>query len=91
MKSEGRVSRRDDILRILQQHEEELHHRFGVKSLELFGSAGRDEASETSDIDLLAELNRTVSFFDLCDLEDFLVGPPRRGEGGPGAEARGHR
>src|SRR4029434_3072896 len=39
---------RDNVLKILAEHRDELHQRFDVKSLALFGSVARGEATETS-------------------------------------------
>ena len=61
--------RRDDTIRALKQHSDELTHDFGVKSLALFGSVARDEATEYSDVDLLIELDdRPVGLFHLAQL-----------------------
>ena len=46
---------RDHVLKILAVHRDELRQQFGVKSLALFGSVARGEATETSDVDLLIE------------------------------------
>jgi predicted nucleotidyltransferase len=46
------TKRRDEILRLLRAHREDLI-RLGVKSLALFGSVARDEAGVESDVDLL--------------------------------------
>jgi hypothetical protein len=35
------------VLKILADHQDELHRQFGVKSLALFGSVARAEAMET--------------------------------------------
>ncbi len=35
----------------------------GIESLALFGSVARDEAADTSDVDLLVEFNRQVGLF----------------------------
>lgn len=64
--------RRDEITSILQEHEQELEREFGVKSLALFGSAARDEATESSDVDLLVEFDRPVGLFGLFALQDRL-------------------
>ena len=64
---------RDDVLKILADHWDELRQQFGVKSLALFGSVARDEATETSDVDLLVTFARPVGLFGLCALQDFLV------------------
>lgn len=44
----------------------------GVDSLELFGSAARDEASESSDIDFLVTFDRPVGLFAFYDVQEFL-------------------
>ena len=63
---------RNDVIRTLQPHRQELAERFGVKSLALFGSLARDEAEEGSDVDLLVEFDRPVGLFGLFELQDHL-------------------
>lgn len=46
--------RRDDVLRILAEHREEISE-FGIERLALFGSVARDEARPGSDVDGLAK------------------------------------
>jgi len=46
--------------------------QFGVKSLSLFGSVARNEATATSDVDLLVEFSRPVGYFGLFALQDYL-------------------
>lgn len=48
---------RTDVLDALRTHKEALAERFGVMSLTLFGSFARDEASATSDLDLLVRFD----------------------------------
>ncbi len=50
----------------------ELASKFGVKSLVLFGSVARNEATATSDVDLLVEFNRLVEYFGLFALQDYI-------------------
>src|SRR5712692_7385924 len=64
---------RDDVLKILADHRDELHQQFGVESLALFGSVARDEATETSDVDLLVAFARPVGLFGLYALQNYLV------------------
>ena len=45
---------RDEALRLLSEHKRTLSERFGVLDVALFGSAARDEATEGSDVDILA-------------------------------------
>src|SRR5436309_3130639 len=65
--------KRDDALKILADHRDELRQQFGVESLALFGSVARDEATETSDVDLLVAFARPVGLFGLYALQNYLV------------------
>ncbi|MBW4659567.1 MAG: nucleotidyltransferase family protein [Drouetiella hepatica Uher 2000/2452] len=47
-------------------------HSFGVRSLALFGSVARDEATETSDLDFLVEFEGAATFDRYMDLKFFL-------------------
>jgi hypothetical protein len=60
--------RRDEALRLLAEHHEELDS-FAVKSLSLFGSVARDEAGPDSDIDVLVEFSRPVGLFKFIGLQ----------------------
>ena len=64
--------RQDAVLQILKPKQAELKNQFGVKSLSLFGSVARNEASSTSDVDFLVEFNRPVGYFGLFALQDYL-------------------
>jgi len=59
-----------ELLQLLKQSFREIH-RFGVKSIGLFGSCVRGEASEGSDIDVLVEFNHP-SFDNYMELKFFL-------------------
>ncbi len=63
--------RREEILKILGTQRLELSRR-GVKSLRLFGSAARDEASVASDVDFLVAFEATPSYSDFMKLRIFL-------------------
>ena len=64
--------RRENALEILAAHRRELRERFGVKSLCLFGSVARDEASEHSDVDVLVDFDETPSLFGFLRLQGYL-------------------
>ena len=65
--------RRDEVIQILQSHRDELKREFGVRSLALFGSVARDEATETSDVDVLVEFDdRPIGLFHLGHTYEFL-------------------
>jgi predicted nucleotidyltransferase len=59
------------ISELLKQHQAELRQR-GVKSLAVFGSVARSEATPSSDIDLLVEFDRPVGLFEFIRLKLFL-------------------
>ena len=64
--------KRDIVIQLLKQDKEKLSTQFGVKSLRLFGSVARDEATNTSDVDLLVEFNKPVGYFGLFLLQEYL-------------------
>ena len=47
---------RDEILVLLRTHKPVLMERFGVTALALFGSYARDQASDSSDVDILVQI-----------------------------------
>lgn len=55
----------------LREHRAHLE-RLGVKSISLFGSAARGEATPESDLDLLIEFSRPVGLFHFMEVKDFL-------------------
>jgi uncharacterized protein len=61
---------KEEILGILRENKEAIR-RFGVKSLSLFGSYARGEASQASDLDFLVEFERK-SFDAYMGLKEFL-------------------
>ena len=63
---------RDHVLKVLGDHRRELRERFGVASLDLFGSVARGESHGASDVDLLVEFSRPTGYFGLFALQDYL-------------------
>ena len=62
--------KRTEALQILRQALPDLKRDFGVVGAGLFGSVARDEAGEDSDVDVLVELARPLSYFDIVRLEE---------------------
>ena len=52
--------KRTEVLHYLSQHKEEFFQRFGLVKLGLFGSFGRGEAREDSDIDIIIEMDEGI-------------------------------
>ena len=49
------MMKRDEVIQLVRTNKAELHKR-GIRSVALFGSVARDEASADSDVDLLVDL-----------------------------------
>ncbi len=49
--------KKQQVLRLLEAHKDELARRFGVKDLALFGSTARDTAGAESDVDILVSFD----------------------------------
>ncbi len=64
------ILERDDIIAILQ--EQMVRSRFGIKSLFLFGSVARNEATEESDLDFVVNFDGVITFDRYMDLKIFL-------------------
>jgi uncharacterized protein len=74
------VMTRSDLIQLLRRNREELHRNFGVRSLALFGSTARQNARDTSDVDLLVEFDRPVGLLHLIGTQqrlEALLGVPK--------------
>lgn len=63
--------KKTELLILLKKYRQELL-QYGVKSLAVFGSVARDEATPTSDIDLLVEFDGIATFDRYMDLKFYL-------------------
>jgi len=61
----------DEVLTTLRQHREAIKS-FHVAALFLFGSVSRNEATTSSDIDLLVEFSQPVGMFAFARLQIYL-------------------
>jgi predicted nucleotidyltransferase len=61
---------RDEVLQLLARNRDRIRS-LGVRSLALFGSAVRNEATEASDLDFLVEFDHKT-FDNYMDLKFFL-------------------
>jgi uncharacterized protein len=59
------------VIKILQKNSNEIE-RLGVKSLALFGSTVRNEASPSSDVDILVSFLQPPTFDQYIDTKFFL-------------------
>jgi predicted nucleotidyltransferase len=65
---------RDEVLARLRPEAPRLRAEFSVRSLALFGSTARNEATDASDIDLLIEFDRPAGLFHLIRTQNYLEG-----------------
>ncbi|KKR97371.1 MAG: polymerase beta domain protein region protein [Candidatus Uhrbacteria bacterium GW2011_GWF2_41_16] len=61
-----------EIKKIIQKHKEDLEEKYAVKEIGIFGSCARGEQDETSDIDILIELEKPVGIVKFLKLEKHL-------------------
>lgn len=62
---------KEEILRFLKNHKQELSERFTVRRIGLFGSYLHDGAGDESDVDILVDLAQPT-FDNYMDLKFFL-------------------
>jgi predicted nucleotidyltransferase len=63
--------KRDDVLSRLRQHETDLR-KLGVEGLYLFGSTAREEAGDSSDVDLFFDYQKgKLGLFELMDVKEY--------------------
>ncbi len=62
---------RDEILSMLKQQQATLKE-LGVRSLALFGSVARDEATSASDVDILVEFESPITFDRYIEVKFYL-------------------
>ena len=48
--------RREQVLNVLREHKKELEEQYGITRLGIFGSVARDEAVDSSDVDVVVEM-----------------------------------
>ncbi len=64
--------RRVQAIEALRGHLPELRQSFGVQSLSVFGSVARDEATDTSDVDVLVDFEGDTTFDGYFGLKEAL-------------------
>ena len=62
---------KQEIVDRIAAHRNELEAQ-GVKSPALFGSVAREQAKESSDVDVVVQLNRPMGLFGLNDIKDLI-------------------
>jgi hypothetical protein len=66
----------EELKKILAEHKDEIREKYGVVILGLFGSYAREEQKETSDVDIIVELERPIGlkFYEFWDYIENILG-----------------
>ncbi|MCE5325786.1 MAG: nucleotidyltransferase family protein [Planctomycetaceae bacterium] len=63
--------KKERVIEILRENHDRMAE-FHVKSLSIFGSVARDEATDKSDVDILVEFSETIDLFKFAELRLLL-------------------
>lgn len=66
------MKRLDEIRAVITQHRDVLAEKYGVAVVGVFGSCVRGKTRRGSDIDLLADILRPISLFEIVGAELYL-------------------
>jgi predicted nucleotidyltransferase len=66
----------EEVKKILAEHKDEIREKYGVVILGVFGSYTREEQKETSDVDIIVELERPIGlkFYEFWDYIENILG-----------------
>jgi len=66
----------EELKKILAEHKDEIREKYGVVILGVFGSYAREEQKETSDVDIIVELERPIGlkFYEFWDYIENILG-----------------
>ena len=66
------VTSKEYLFTAVREHKEDIYAKFNVKSLAVFGSVAKGNASINSDIDALVSYTKTAGIFEFLNLKDYL-------------------
>jgi len=68
----NKMKKIEEIKKKLAEHKSELHDKFQIEEIGIFGSYIRGEEGENSDLDILVGFNTPPSMFRFIELEHYL-------------------
>ena len=76
MKRWNKMKTLEELKKILAEHKDEIREKYGVVILGVFGSYAREEQKETSDVDIIVELERPIGlkFYEFWDYIENILG-----------------
>jgi len=66
------MTRLENLKRILQSHKDELHSKYGVTEIGIFGSFVKSEQGDYNDVDILVDFDRTIDLITFVNLKNYL-------------------
>ncbi|PKP62070.1 nucleotidyltransferase [Candidatus Atribacteria bacterium HGW-Atribacteria-1] len=63
---------KERIIKTIKELKQNLHEKYKIREIGIFGSIIREEGKDTSDIDLLVDFKEDAGLFDLIGLALFL-------------------
>jgi predicted nucleotidyltransferase len=70
---------KDHVFSAVNNHKDEIHKKFNVEYLSVFGSVAKETDKSNSDVDILVRYKETPGLFDFLNLKKYLedvVGRP---------------
>ena len=64
--------KREEMAKILAEHELELREKFGVRKMALFDAYVRGVPGQEGDVDVMTEYESDVSLFDIFHVQDYI-------------------
>ncbi|MGI0479542.1 nucleotidyltransferase family protein [Geminocystis sp. CENA526] len=71
LENKSQILDKEKVLKIIK-NQEKFFDKYQIKTLALFGSTARNEATENSDLDFLVEFNTSPTFDNYMDLKFYL-------------------
>ncbi|MBN2030424.1 nucleotidyltransferase family protein [bacterium] len=66
------MTKLQDLKNILQAHKDDLNRKYEVVEIGIFGSYAKNEQTDTSDIDILVDFNKTIDLLTFVNLKNHL-------------------
>ena len=64
--------RRKEALKLLQEYKQEFEERYGITKLGIFGSVAKDQAVDSSDVDVVVVVEMAPDMFARANLKEEL-------------------
>jgi predicted nucleotidyltransferase len=66
------MTKLEDLRKTLGVHRRELHRKYGVTKMGIFGSFVKNQQNDHSDVDILVEFNKAIDLFTFVNLKNYL-------------------